>query len=145
MNVFQNSSLSGSPSALLIWLKILHNRLKNWIIHNKHKYAELFAPSLLPLWPSQYWNKSSLWFVPEITNNYILLKYNILMDNLAKANVQLCRSWNLNYERKFPPWDTLTFSLFLSQKITLFKNKYGITLITLISMYHLKPLVSLQV
>ena len=50
----------------------------------------------------------------------------------------------INYERKFPPWDTVTFS-FSYHKITLFKNKYGIRLITLISMYHLKPLVSLQV
>ena len=38
----------------------------------------------------------------------------------------------------------LTFS-FSYHKITLFENKYGIKLITLISMYHLKPLVSLQV
>ena len=38
----------------------------------------------------------------------------------------------------------LTFSLSY-HKITLFENKYGIKLITLISMYHLKPLVSLQV
>ena len=38
----------------------------------------------------------------------------------------------------------LTFS-FSHHKITLFENKYDIKLITLISMYHLKPLVSLQV
>ena len=38
----------------------------------------------------------------------------------------------------------LTFSSFY-HKITLFENIYGIKLITLISMYHLKPLVSLQV
>ena len=38
----------------------------------------------------------------------------------------------------------LTFS-FSYHKITLFENKYDIKLITLISMYHLKPLVSLQV
>ena len=54
INFFQNSSLGRTLSALLIWLKkILHNRLKNWIISNKHKYAELFAPSLVLLWPSQ--------------------------------------------------------------------------------------------
>ena len=34
---------------------------------------------------------------------------------------------------------------FSYHKITLFEKKYGIKLITLISMYHLKPLVSLQV
>ena len=38
----------------------------------------------------------------------------------------------------------LTFS-FSYHKITLFENKYGIKLIILISMYHLKPLVRLQV
>ena len=38
----------------------------------------------------------------------------------------------------------LTF-LFSYHKITLFENKYDIKLITLISMYHLKPLVCLQV
>ena len=38
----------------------------------------------------------------------------------------------------------LTFS-FSYHKITLFENKYGIKLITLIFMYQLKPLVSLQV
>ena len=75
------------------------------MISNKHKYAELFAPSLLVLWPSQkqasgsipicmskkplHWNNSSLSFVPETTDNYIQWKNNILMDNLAKANVQL--------------------------------------------------------
>ena len=37
---------------------------------------------------------------------------------------------------------TLSFS---HHKITLFENKCGIKLITLISMYHLKPLVNLQV
>ena len=36
------------------------------------------------------------------------------------------------------------FSFFYN-KITLFEKKYVIKLITLISMYHLKPLVSLQV
>ena len=34
---------------------------------------------------------------------------------------------------------------FSYHKITLFENKYVIKLITLISMYHLKPFVSLQV
>ena len=54
MNFFQNSLSGRTPSALLIWLKtILHNRLKNWILSNKHKYAELFAPSLVLLWSSQ--------------------------------------------------------------------------------------------
>ena len=37
------------------------------------------------------------------------------------------------------------FLRFLITKITLFEKKYVIMLITLISMYHLKPLVSLQV
>ena len=36
-------------------------------------------------------------------------------------------------------------SSFSYHKITLFENKCGIKLITLISMHHLKPLVSLQV
>ena len=89
------------------------------------------------------WNNSSFSFVLEITDNYIHWKNNILMDNLAKANVQL---WDheINYQRRFPPWDMLTFS-FPYHKITLFENKYGIKLITLIFVYYLKPLVSLQV
>ena len=47
----------------------------------------------------------------------------------------------ISYQR-FPPWDTLFFS-FSYHKITLFEKKYDIKLITLISTYHLKPLVSL--
>ena len=68
------------------------------------------------------------------------------MDNLAKAPGDLYSYGDneINYQRRFPPWGMLTFS-FSYHKITLFENKYGIKLITLISMYHLKPLVSLQV
>ena len=47
----------------------------------------------------------------------------------------------VNYQRKFPPWDG--FFSFPYHKITLFEKKYDIKLITLISTYHLKPLVSL--
>ena len=49
----------------------------------------------------------------------------------------------INYQRRFPLWDGLFF-LFSYRKITLFEKKYDIKLITLISMYHLKPLVSLD-
>ena len=48
----------------------------------------------------------------------------------------------INYQRRFSPWDTSFFSL-CYLKITLFENKYDIKLITLISMYHLKHLTSL--
>ena len=48
----------------------------------------------------------------------------------------------INYQRRIPPWYMLMFS-FSYHKITLFENKYGIKLSTLISLYHLKPLVSL--
>ena len=48
----------------------------------------------------------------------------------------------INYQRRFPRWDTLFFS-FSYHKITLFEKKYDIKLITLISTCHLKPLVSL--
>ena len=50
--------------------------------------------------------------------------------------------YETNYQRRFPPWDTL-FCFVFYHKITLFKKKYDIKLITSISMYHLKPLVSL--
>ena len=46
----------------------------------------------------------------------------------------------INYQRIFPPRDGF-FSISY-HKITLFDKKYDIKLITLISMYHLKPLVS---
>ena len=42
MNLFQNSPLGSTPSALLTWQKkkLLYNRLKNRIIRNKHEYSE---------------------------------------------------------------------------------------------------------
>ena len=46
----------------------------------------------------------------------------------------------INYKGRFPPWDG--FFSFTYYKITLFEKKYDIKLITLISMYHLKPLVT---
>ena len=62
MNFFQNSSLGRTPSALLVRLKkILHNRLKNWIISNKHKYAELFPHLWFFFGPAN--NK---WFHPNL-------------------------------------------------------------------------------
>ena len=64
------------------------------------------------------------------------------MDNLTKANVYNYEDHEINYQRIFPLWDG--FSSFSYYKITLFKKKYDIKLITLISMYHLKPLVSLD-
>ena len=48
----------------------------------------------------------------------------------------------INYQRRFPPWDGL-FS-FSYHKITLFGKKYDIKLITLISMYHFKSFLSLD-
>ena len=48
----------------------------------------------------------------------------------------------INYQIRFPPCDGLFFS-FAYHKIILFEKKYDIKLVTLISMYHLKPLVSL--
>ena len=49
----------------------------------------------------------------------------------------------INYQRRFPLQDRF-FSSFSHHKITLFEKKYDIKLITLISMHHLKPLVSLD-
>ena len=49
----------------------------------------------------------------------------------------------INYQR-FPLWAMLSF-WFSYHKITLFEKKYVIKLITLISMYHLKLPLSLQV
>ena len=48
-----------------------------------------------------------------------------------------------NYQSWLWRWDTL-FLLFSCHGITLFEKKYDIKLIILISMYHLKPLVSLS-
>ena len=63
------------------------------------------------------------------------------MDNLAKANVQL-EIMKLTIKEDFHH-GTVFFS-FSYHKITLSEKKYDIKLITLISMYHLKPLVSLD-
>ena len=51
--------------------------------------------------------------------------------------------YEINYRRRFPPKRMLSFSFFY-HKITLVEKKCVIKLITLILMYHLKPLVSLQ-
>ena len=63
------------------------------------------------------------------------------MDNFGQAYVQF-GDHEINYQRRFLQWDGL-FS-FSCHKITLFEKKYEIKLITLISMYHLKLLVSLD-
>ena len=47
----------------------------------------------------------------------------------------------INYQRRFPSWNTLMFLVFSSQNQN--KKKYIIKLITSIFMYHLKHLVSL--
>ena len=48
MNFSQNSSLGGTPSAQLTWLKkLVYNRLKNRIIGNKHEY---YLGGALPYW-----------------------------------------------------------------------------------------------
>ena len=67
-----------------------------------------------------YWNNSSLSFVPEITDNYIHWKSNILMDNLAKVNVQLWRSWNLLLQKIFT-LGRVNFFVFLSQNYIIWK------------------------
>ena len=64
------------------------------------------------------------------------------MDNLAKANMYNYGEHEINYQIRFPLWDG--FFSFSYHKITLFEKKYDIKLITLISMYHLKLLVSLD-
>ena len=48
----------------------------------------------------------------------------------------------INYQRRCPQWDG--FFSFSCHKIALFEKKYEIKLMTLISMYHLKLLVSLD-
>ena len=60
------------------------------------------------------------------------------MENLTKAN----GDHEINYQERFQPWDS--FFSFSYHKIELFEKKYDIKLITLISMYHFKPLVSLD-
>ena len=63
------------------------------------------------------------------------------MDNVSQEYVQF-GVHEINYQRGFPQWDGL-FS-FSCHTITLFKRKYEIKSITLISMYHLKLLVCLD-
>ena len=72
------------------------------------------------------------------------------MGNLAKANVQrvICTSvimeiMKLTIKEDFHHGTCYLFR-FLITKITLFEKKYDIKLMILISMYHLKPLVSLD-
>ena len=60
------------------------------------------------------------------------------MDNLTKQTFNY-GDREINYQR-FPLWDS--FFSFSYHKSTLFEKKYDFTLINLISMHHLKPLVS---
>ena len=59
-----------------------------------------------------------------------------------RLSILCMKIMKLTIKERFPPWDTLFFQ-FLYHKITLFEKKYYIKLITFISVYHLKPLVSL--
>ena len=66
------------------------------------------------------------------------------MDNLAKANkCTIMEIMELTIKEDFHR-GTVFVSSFSYHKITLFEKKYDIKLITLISMYHLKLLVSLD-
>ena len=60
------------------------------------------------------------------------------MDNLAKVEVQLWEITKLTIKEDFRCG--AVFSCFSYHKITLFENKYGIKLITLISRHHLNLL-----
>ena len=66
----------------------------------------------------------------------------MLMDNLAKANVITMEIMKLTIKEDFHRG--AVFFSFSYHKITLFEKKYDIKLMTLISMYHLKPFVSLD-
>ena len=66
------------------------------------------------------------------------------MDNLANANLQFMEIMKLTIKEDFHSETCYLFS-FSYHNVTLFEKKYDIKLITLISMYHLKPLVSLQI
>ena len=65
---------------------------------------------------------------------------------LITSQRQMCNygDHEINYYRRFLHCGTYYLFSFSYRKITLFEKKYVIKLITLISMYHLKPLVSLQ-
>ena len=60
------------------------------------------------------------------------------MDDLAKAKSTIMEIMKLTIKEDFR--SGTVFSCFPCHKITLFENKYGIKLITLISMYHLNLL-----
>ena len=65
------------------------------------------------------------------------------MGNLAKGKSTIIKIMKLTIKEDFRR--RTVFSCFSYHKITLFENKYGIKLITLMSMYHLRttvPLVS---
>ena len=69
------------------------------LLEIKDKYGKLFGQSIrsgsIPIFMSKrpsHWNKFSLKFIPEITDNYIHWKDKILIDNLSKANVKIWRS-----------------------------------------------------
>ena len=68
------------------------------------------------------------------------MKNNILTNNPTKA-MHNYGHHKINYQKRFPSWDGF-FSGFLAAKII--GKEIWHKLITLISMYHLKPLVSLD-
>ena len=88
-----------------------------------------------------HWNNASLSFVLQIIDNCIHSKITSLWTTSQRQKYNY-GDHEINCQRRFPPWDgNFSFSYY---KIILFEKKYDIELITLISMYHLKPLVSLD-
>ena len=69
------------------------------------------------------------------------MKNSILMDNLAKAFCTMMEIMKLTTKEDFYSGTVFLVSY---HKITLIEKKYDTELITLISMYHLKLLVSLD-
>ena len=98
MNFSQNSSLGSTPSVLLTWPKtLLYNRLKiqllaiNMNITNDSRHFCFFFGPVNNKW---FHSDLSVRFLFICPGNFINCKNNISIDNLAKANVQLWRSWN---------------------------------------------------
>ena len=92
------------------------------ITNDSHHFRFFFGPvnnkCFIPIRLSkkpQHKDYDSLSFVLEITNNYIHWKNNILIDNLAKANVQLWRSRNELLKKISAVGHVIFFSVFLSQ------------------------------
>ena len=62
-------------------------------------------------------------FVLESTDNYIHCKNNILINN-SQRQMYSYGDHEINYQRRFPPWDMLSFFVFLSQNHIIWKEMF---------------------